>query len=741
MVNLRGEGFPQPMTMVAFADLTHTGVVVDAHNTPLAIGYIAAYAKTHLGSAIDARLFKYPAALSRFLARQTPVIACFTHYMWNERLGCAFAKEIKKRHPRTVIVMGGPNYPVDVPEQQKYLEGHPEIDFFVDGEGEQPFVELFKALEAVDFDAPRLRAAGTRVPSVHYLSDGQFVRGDAVPRLLELDRLLPSPYTMGLLDEFFDDKLTPMVQTSRGCPYSCTFCHDGIPYMNKARAFSAERVREELTYIEARVKTASLLLADLNWGMFPGDIQIAEYIAEIRRRGPWPRNIMCSTAKNQKDRMIEMSHILGDLLQLGASIQSTDTEVLRNIKRTNISLEAIVKMAKASTASKTGSFTEIILGLPGDTREKHIKSVSDMLDAGIEDVRSFQFIMLPGTEASDAASRERFRYDTGFRVLARCFGRYNIFGGDVPVAEIQEICLGNDTMSRDEYFESRAFDLTVSIFNNGGVLKEFYRLAEAFGVKKSTVLGRIHQLARSETGPLAELYAEFRAAEGRNFFERRDELETFLGRPDTMDAYLRGEYGINHIYQARSAAFLGLFERIAALAHAAVHAELLEQGILDETLELYLRELQQVAIARKSELTDLDRVSTLTLHFDFPALHGADYLVDPRHHFISGGLRFVVRHTAAQQADLRKDFAQFGQDREGIKQFLQRNDTHLGSFLYRQIEYGEPFVSVAVPIAAPGTAVAVPDSDHDSHSRPSERSRSATDQESPTTFPLHWARP
>ena len=37
-----------------------TGVAVDANNIPLAIGYIAAYAKVHLGEAIDARLFKYP---------------------------------------------------------------------------------------------------------------------------------------------------------------------------------------------------------------------------------------------------------------------------------------------------------------------------------------------------------------------------------------------------------------------------------------------------------------------------------------------------------------------------------------------------------------------------------------------------------------------------------------------------------------------------------------------------------
>jgi radical SAM superfamily enzyme YgiQ (UPF0313 family) len=688
------------MELVTFADLTHTGVAIDANNIPLSIGYIAAYALTHLGRAMQARLFKYPAALSRFLMTETPAVACFTNYMWNERLSCAFAREIKRRHAETVVVMGGPNYPVDPAEQERYLLRHPEIDFFVDGEGEMPFVELFKALEGVSFDARRLRPSGVQIPNVHYVHDGQFVRGSALPRILELDRVLPSPYTMGLLDEFFDDKLTPMIQTSRGCPYSCTFCHDGIAYMNKTRAFSADRVRDELAYIQARVKTAALLLADLNWGMFPGDLQIAEHIAELRQRGSWPRNIMCSTAKNQKERIIEMSRILGDLLQLGASIQSTDAEVLRNIKRTNISIDAIVKMAKAATASKTGSFTEIILGLPGDTKEKHVRSVYDMLDAGIQDVRSFQFILLPGTEAGDTASREQFRYDTGFRVLARCFGRYSIYDEDVPVAEVQEICLGSQTMSREDYFDCRAFDLTVSIFNNGGVLKEFYRLAETLGIARSSVLGRIHQLARATEGPLAELYAEFRAAEGRNFFERRAELEEFLARPGTMDAYLRGEYGVNHIYKGRTAALLGLFEQIVSIAEDAVRAELVEHDLLDATLELYLSELRRVAIARKSQLTDLNRSVTMRLHFDFPAIHRRDYLADPRDYVIEPGLLFEVRHSDSQRADLTKYFAQFGQSQEGMAQFLQRNDTHLSAFLYREIGYAEPYTSREVPIRA-----------------------------------------
>jgi radical SAM superfamily enzyme YgiQ (UPF0313 family) len=681
-------------TTITFADLTHTGVTVEANNIPLAVGYIAAYAKTRLGPAIDARLFKYPAALSRFLLQQTPTMACFTNYMWNERLSCTYAREIKRRHPKTITVMGGPNYPVDGPEQQMYLERHPEIDFFVDGEGELAFVELFEALEAVDFDALRLKENGARVPSVHYVHEGQFVRGDLLPRILDLDKVLPSPYAMGLLDEFFDDKLTAMIQTSRGCPYSCTFCHDGIGYMNKTRAFSAERVAEELAYMEARVKTPTLLISDLNWGMFPGDIPVAKSIAEIRRRSGWPRNIACNTAKNQKDRVIEMARVLGDLLQLGAAIQSTDPEVLRNVKRTNLSIDAIVKMARASTENKTGSFTEIILGLPGDTKAKHIKSAYDMLDAGIEDIRSFQFILLPGTEANDTASRERFAYDTGFRVLTRCFGRYSIYDEDVSAAEIQEICLGNSTMPRDDYFECRAFDLTVSIFSNGGVLKEFFRLAEIFGIPRSAVLERIYRLARAAEGPLAELYTEFRTAECQNFFEHLDELEAFLRRPGTMDAYLRGEYGVNHIYKARSVALLTLFEEISQLATDAVRAALADHGILDPTLELYLSELQQVSVARKSHLTKLDHSTALTLHFDFVAIQRKDYRADPRRYFIPRGLRFLVRHTDTQKADLRKYFSQFGQNMEGIAQFIQRNDVHLSAMLYRVIEYGEPFAGI-----------------------------------------------
>ena len=81
------------MTTVTFADLTHTGVAVDANNKPLAVGYIAAYARAHLGDAIDAASVQVPVDPVDFLAAAySRPIACFTNYMWNEQLSLAFAR-------------------------------------------------------------------------------------------------------------------------------------------------------------------------------------------------------------------------------------------------------------------------------------------------------------------------------------------------------------------------------------------------------------------------------------------------------------------------------------------------------------------------------------------------------------------------------------------------------------------------------------------------------------------------
>jgi hypothetical protein len=314
-----------------------------------------------------------------------------------------------------------------------------------------------------------------------------------------------------------------------------------------------------------------------------------------------------------------------------------------------------------------------------------------MLDAGVQDVRLFQFILLPGTEASNQDSRERYHYVTGFRALARCFGRYDILGRPAEVAEVQEVCLGTHTMSRSDYIECRAFDLTVALFNNGGVVREFFRLGEVLGVKRSVVLQHIAGRVKASAS-LRQLNDELREQEARNFFAAQTDLEAFLAEPGTLDRYLAGEFGVNHVYRARTIALTTLFNELARVAHDAVSAALHERGMLEPVLQDYLRELVEVSIVRKSHLTDLQRQTVLDLHFDFVSAHAADYLVDPRDLVLPGGHPFVIGHSDEQRHDLARYFAQYGEGPQGLEQFIQRNDSHLSAVLYRSIDYARPLV-------------------------------------------------
>ena len=130
-----------------------------------------------------------------------------------------------------------------------------------------------------------------------------------------------------------------------------------------------------------------------------------------------------------------------------------------------------------------------------------------------------------------------------------------------------------------------------------------------------------------------------------------------------------------------------LLPQVAALARQAVGEALAATGVDDEMLRCFFEDLTRLSVARKSELTAVDREFEFVSHFDFPALHRVGYRVDPRLAYVPEGVRLRVAHTPTQRVDLRKYFAQYGTSIDGLGQFLQRNDSHLNSLLYRQVDY------------------------------------------------------
>ena len=216
---------------VYFADLTHTGQAIASNTFPLGVAFVASYARRKLGNLLETDVFKYPEELAKAVESKRPDIACFSNFSWNSDLSLAFAKRIKEKYPETIIVFGGPNYPIVADEQEAFLRDNPVIDFYVWLEGEQAFVDLYQALEASDFDIEALKADKTNVAGVHYVGEQGFTRGELGLRLQDLTET-PSPYQTGMMDKFFDGILIPMLQTNRGCPFTCTFCTEGAGYYN-----------------------------------------------------------------------------------------------------------------------------------------------------------------------------------------------------------------------------------------------------------------------------------------------------------------------------------------------------------------------------------------------------------------------------------------------------------------------------------------------------------------------------
>src|SRR5262249_19597688 len=161
---------------------------------------------------------KYPRDLSDALERRTPSLLGFSNYSWNCHLSYEYVTRVKRRHPQTVFVFGGPNYGLAPEEQAAFWARFPLVDFYVLREGALALVELIRSLDGADFDAGALKRAGTVIPSTHYAHEGRIVSGPLLERIGNLNDI-PSPYLRGMMDKFFDNVLIPMTYTTRGCPF------------------------------------------------------------------------------------------------------------------------------------------------------------------------------------------------------------------------------------------------------------------------------------------------------------------------------------------------------------------------------------------------------------------------------------------------------------------------------------------------------------------------------------------
>ena len=228
--------------------------------------------------------YKYPEDLINDLEKKGPPdIYGSSNYIWNHQISSLFCKVIKEKYPKTQIVMGGPNFPTNKEEQHLFLQKEPWIDFYIIKEGEYSLLKLVQHL------MDKKKTTLNEVPNLVYLKKNKFFSSEKIERIMDLS-LIPSPYLSGRLDSFLDGKLMPVIQTNRGCPFSCTFCTEGQTYWSKVRRKDEKVITEEIRRISSFLTNqknsqsrSDLLIADSNFGMFNEDIKTCEIIANQQK--------------------------------------------------------------------------------------------------------------------------------------------------------------------------------------------------------------------------------------------------------------------------------------------------------------------------------------------------------------------------------------------------------------------------------------------------------------------------
>ncbi len=301
-----------------------------------------------------------------------PSVVAFSTYLWNSNFNKEVAGRIKEKYPDCVIIFGGHH----VAPGGGLLEECPQIDYLLHGEGEVIFRRLLRALISLDKTED--------IPGISMRTADGIITN---PEMISTECDFPSPYLNGYFDKILkenpDKEFMALIETSRGCPNSCAYC-DWSCMKSKIRKFPLERIYGEIEWMKDN-RIHGLGAADSNFGMFKRDEEITDKIVEIKQKTGLPVGFQTSYAKNSTQTVFNIGLKLEkSRLNKGItlSFQSMDKDVLKNIGRENISIEYYSELMEMYNNAGVATYTELILGLPGETVESFVNGIDKLLTLG-----------------------------------------------------------------------------------------------------------------------------------------------------------------------------------------------------------------------------------------------------------------------------------------------------------------------------------------------------------------------
>ena len=631
---------------ILLGDPRHSTVGIHSNCMPIGIGYIASniISKFPVG-ALDIQLSTDIDETLEIIKNWKPDILGISNYIWNasaSNLICEYAKEQDKN---ILCILGGPEFPAGTGQRAikntdkdktydkclQYLKERPAVDFFAYVDGEVAFEEIIKIFIENNYSAIAIKNKDMPIDGFACVSldkkklhVGKYIdRIGMKGSVKENGRdIIPSPYNTGLLDKFLDGTFVPAFETSRGCPFLCAFCDQGLD-ASKISAFSSERLGEEMLYVAKKIAnkpnaTKAISIFDSNWGMYQKDVELADNILEIMNEYDWPQYIECLTPKSNRENILKINDKLKNRVALQLSMQSMNLDVLETVKRKNWTTDEYIDFINEIKKRGKASTSEMIIPLPGETIETYFDGVKFLMDRGIQP-ETYTLMLLVGAEFGRDQAIQKHTMQSKYRILPKQFGNY----AEKKIFEIERVCIGTNSMSEKEYLQCRNFGFLNRVLSQP-LFASVYKLAERLNISWFDVSKKFSDYIQSEeyNGKFKSIYLNFCAESKNELFDSPQEATDFYSKKENYDSLLKGEVGENLIakYTVQSlSSYNEILEVIFKVLKKDFYQNLLK--VPSNVISSAIMWLQDLYIINEILQTDnrIETAKEISLEFDFPS--------------------------------------------------------------------------------------------------------------------------
>lgn len=434
----------------------------------LAVYSLKAYAKkygktNHQIKIKEYTINQYPEDILADIYNEKADAVGFSCYIWNIAIANQVINNLKKVDENITVAVGGPEVsynPAQVLENKN-------IDYVMCGEGEEVFKNFLD-----NYESDILSTKG-----LAYRKDGKVVIN---PMESPLD-LSSIPFVYKDMSDF-ENKII-YYETSRGCPFSCSYCLSSID--KRIRFRNLDLVKEELQFFIDN-NTAQVKFVDRTFNCNPGHaMEIWKYIKE-HDNGITNFHFEIAADIMTDEELELIKDMRPGLIQLEIGVQSTNAITLEKINRkTNI--EKIRRITeKIKQGNNIHQHLDLIVGLPYEDLETFKNSFNQVYEMKPDQLQLGFLKVLHGSAMEIEAKKYEIEYNSypPYEVLKTKWVSYEQVLKLKEIEAVVEIYYNSLQFTETIEQLEKQFVTPYEMFEKLGV---FYKIHSENGIKHSRV--------------------------------------------------------------------------------------------------------------------------------------------------------------------------------------------------------------------------------------------------------------